>query len=53
MSVLAYEEPKADEEPPKVAIEGDEDEEEEEEEPEVNWYAEGFVELTGGRSGAS
>jgi len=45
-SVLAYEEPKAEEEP-KVAIEGEEeDEEEEEEEPEVNWYAEGFVELT-------
>ena len=46
-SILSYEEPKAEEEPPKVAIEGEEeDEEEEEEEPEVNWYAEGFVELT-------
>jgi len=45
-AVLAYEEPKAEEEP-RVAIEGEEEEdEEEEEEPEVNWYAEGFVELT-------
>ena len=46
-AVLAYEEPKAEEEP-KVAIEGEdeEDDDEEEEEPEVNWYAEGFVELT-------
>ncbi len=45
-AVLSYEEPKAEEEP-KVAIEGEEEEDEdEEEEPEVNWYAEGFVELT-------
>ena len=30
----------------KVAIEGEDEDEEEDEEPEVNWYAEGFVELT-------